>query len=185
MLTLGSITLRLGGHLILDKASAALPPKARVGLVGRNGAGKSTLLKVIAGVYEADEGSSDTPSGTRIGYVAQEAPGGTATPFETVLAAATERAELLAEAEHEDDPHRIGEIHERLTIIDAHDAPARASRILAGLGFSEPAQHQPLDSFSGGWRMRVALAALLFSEPELLLLDEPSNHLDLEGSGRS
>jgi len=182
MLTLDGITLRLGGHLVLDRATAALPPKAHVGLVGRNGAGKSTLLKVIAGVYETDEGRVKTPSGMRIGYVAQEAPGGAATPFATVLAAAEERAELLAEAEHAQDPHRIGELHERLNAIDAHGAPARASRILAGLGFAEEAQHQALDSFSGGWRMRVALAALLFAEPDLLLLDEPSNHLDLEAA---
>jgi ATP-binding cassette subfamily F protein 3 len=182
MLTFDGLTLRLGGHLVLDRASAALPPRSRVGLVGRNGAGKSTLLKVVAGVYEADDGTIECPSGTCIGYVAQEAPGGAATPFETVLATATERAQLLAEAEHAEDPHRIGEIHERLNTIDAHGAPARASRILAGLGFPEDAQHQPLDSFSGGWRMRVALAALLFSEPDLLLLDEPSNHLDLEAA---
>jgi ATP-binding cassette, subfamily F, member 3 len=182
MLTLQDITLRLGGHLVLDRASAALPPRSRVGLVGRNGAGKSTLLKLVAGVYEADDGTIECPSGTRIGYVAQEGPGGAATPFETVLATATERALLLAEAEHAEDTHRIGEIHERLNTIDAHGAPARASRILAGLGFPEDAQHQPLDSFSGGWRMRVALAALLFSEPDLLLLDEPSNHLDLEAA---
>lgn len=182
MLTLDGITLRLGGHLVLDRATAALPAKAHVGLVGRNGAGKSTLLKVISGVHEPDEGRIETPSGTRIGYVAQEAPGGAATPYETVLAAAEERAELLAEAELAHDPHRIGEIHERLNAIDAHGAPARASRILAGLGFPEEMQHRPLDSFSGGWRMRVALAALLFSEPDLLLLDEPSNHLDLEAA---
>jgi ATP-binding cassette, subfamily F, member 3 len=182
MLTLQDITLRLGGHLVLDRASASLPPKAHVGLVGRNGAGKSTLLKVIAGLLEPDDGTIEAPTGMRIGYVAQEAPGGAGTPFETVLAAATERASLLAEAEHTQDPHRIGEIHERLNAIDAHGAPARASRILAGLGFAEEAQHKPLDKFSGGWRMRVALAALLFSEPDLLLLDEPSNHLDLEAA---
>ncbi|MGC2411038.1 MAG: ATP-binding cassette domain-containing protein [Methyloceanibacter sp.] len=182
MLTLENITLRLGGHLILDRASASLPPKSRIGLVGRNGAEKSSLLKVIAGLYEADDGTIEAPSGMRIGYVAQEAPGGAATPFETVLATATERVLLLAEAEHTENPHRIGEIHERLNAIDAHGAPARAARILAGLGFDEEAQHRALDSFSGGWRMRVALAALLFSEPDLLLLDEPSNHLDLEAA---
>jgi len=182
MLTLENITVRLGGHLVLDRASAALPPKSRVGLVGRNGAGKSTLLKVLIGACEADEGTIERPSGTRIGYVAQEAPGGAATPFETVLEAATERAALMAEADHATDMHRIGEIHERLNAIDAHSAPARASRILAGLGFDEETQHLPLESFSGGWRMRVALAALLFSEPDLLLLDEPSNHLDLEAT---
>jgi ATP-binding cassette subfamily F protein 3 len=112
--------------------------------------------------------------------VAQEAPAGSATPFDTVLAADTERARLLAELEHSHDAHHVGEVHERLNAIEAHAAPARAARILAGLGFDEAAQHQPLDSFSGGWRMRVALAGLLFSGPDLLLLDEPSNHLDLE-----
>ena len=182
MFTLDAITLRLGGHVILDRASVAMPPKARVGLVGRNGAGKSSLLKMIAGIYEADEGRIEAPAGTRIGYLKQDAPGGSGTPFETVLAAAEERAALLDEAETATDPHRIAEIHERLNAIDAHGAPSRAARILAGLGFSEEDQHRPLTEFSGGWRMRVALAALLFSEPDLLLLDEPSNHLDLEAA---
>ena len=182
MLTINNITVRLGGQVILERASASLPTRSRVGLIGRNGAGKSTLLKVIAGVAEADDGSVETPRNTRIGYVAQEAPAGRDTPFESVLAADTERARLMAEAEQVKDPHRIGEIHERLNAIEAHAAPARAARILAGLGFDEEAQHTALDAFSGGWRMRVALGGLLFSDPELLLLDEPSNHLDLEAA---
>ena len=179
MLIMNGITVRLGGRSILDGASAALPPRSRVGLIGRNGAGKSTLVRVIAGLLEADEGSADMPRGSRLGYIAQEAPAGSATPFETVLAAA-ERAALLHEAEDCHDADRLGEIHERLNSIEAHAAPSRAARILVGLGFDEDMQHRPLDSFSGGWKMRVALAALLFSAPDLLLLDEPSNHLDLE-----
>jgi len=180
MLNLNGITVRLGGRAILEGASAALPPRSRVGLIGRNGAGKSTLVRVIAGLLDPDEGTADMPRGARIGYIAQEAPAGQETPFETVLAADLERAALLAEEEGCEDLDRLGEIHERLNAIDAHAAPSRAARILVGLGFDEEAQHRPLDSFSGGWRMRVALAALLFSAPDLLLLDEPSNHLDLE-----
>jgi ATP-binding cassette subfamily F protein 3 len=182
MLSLNAITVRLGGRLILDGASAALPPGSRVGLVGRNGAGKSTLMRVVAGLLEADEGAAEMPRAARIGYIAQETPGGPATPFETVLAADLERAALLHDAETTHDHHRLAEIHERLNAIAAHAAPARAARILVGLGFDEDAQQRPLDSFSGGWRMRVALAALLFSAPDLLLLDEPSNHLDLEAT---
>ncbi len=182
MLNLNGITVRLGGRTILDRATAALPPKSRVGLIGRNGAGKSTLMKVMIGQLEPDDGSVEMPRKTRIGYIAQEAPAGDATPFETVLAADTERATLLHDSETCHDPDRLGEIHERLIAIDAYTAPARAARILGGLGFDEEMQGRPLDSFSGGWKMRVALAALLFSEPDLLLLDEPSNHLDLEAT---
>ncbi|MEW4467265.1 ABC-F family ATP-binding cassette domain-containing protein [Parasphingorhabdus sp. JC815] len=182
MLNFSNITVRLGGAVILDGATAALPPGARVGMIGRNGAGKSTLMKVVAGLLEPDDGSVDMPKDARMGYIAQEAPAGSANPLDTVLAADTERAALLEEAETADDPHRIAEIHERLNMIEAHSAPARAAKILIGLGFDEEAQQKPMDSFSGGWRMRVALAALLFSQPELLLLDEPSNHLDLEAT---
>jgi ATP-binding cassette subfamily F protein 3 len=180
MLNINGITVRLGGRTIIDGATAALPPRGRIGLIGRNGAGKTTLVRVIAGMLEPDNGDVSMPRGARLGYIAQEAPAGKTTPFETVLAADTERARLLDEAEHSHDPDGLGELHERLNAIDAHSAPARAARILVGLGFDEAAQHRPLDSFSGGWRMRVALASLLFSQPDLLLLDEPSNHLDLE-----
>jgi ATP-binding cassette subfamily F protein 3 len=182
MITINSITVRLGGNTILDRASAAIPPGARVGLIGRNGAGKSTLMKVLVGQLEPDEGSIEMPRRTRLGYMAQEAPGGALTPFETVLAADTERAALLEEAATCEDPDRLGDVHDRLLAIDAYTAPSRAARILIGLGFDEDMQAQPLDSFSGGWKMRVGLAALLFSAPDVLLLDEPSNHLDLEAT---
>ena len=182
MLTINGLTVRLGGRTILDRATAAIPPSSHVGLIGRNGAGKSTLMKAVIGQIDPDEGSIEMPRRTRLGYIAQEAPTGTATPFETVLAADMERAALMDEAETCSDPHRVGDIHDRLLAIDAYTAPARAARILIGLGFDEQMQGRPLDSYSGGWKMRVALAALLFSEPELLLLDEPSNHLDLEAT---
>ena len=182
MLTLQDITYRIGGRTLLENASAQVPAGRRVGLVGRNGAGKSTLLALILGEVHADSGTIETPKRWRIGCVAQEAPGGDTTPLEAVLAADTERAALLAEAEHASDAHRISEIYERLNDIDAHAAPARAATVLAGLGFDEPMQNRPLSSYSGGWRMRVALAAVLFAQPDLLLLDEPTNHLDLEAT---
>jgi ATP-binding cassette subfamily F protein 3 len=182
MLTINGITVRLGGRTILDRATAAVPPGARVGLIGRNGAGKSTLMKAIIGQIDPDDGAIEMPRRARLGYIAQEAPSGAATPFETVLAADLERARLMDEAEHCSDPHRLGDLHDRLIAIDAYSAPARAARILLGLGFDEAMQAQPLDTYSGGWKMRVALAALLFSQPDVLLLDEPSNHLDLEAT---
>jgi ATP-binding cassette subfamily F protein 3 len=182
MLNINEVIVRLGGRTILDRATAAIPPGSRVGLIGRNGAGKSTLMKVMIGQLDPDGGAVEMPRKTRLGYIAQEAPSGHMTPFETVLAADGERARLMDEAEHCSDPDRLGDLHDRLLAIDAWGAPAKAARILLGLGFDEEMQGRPLDSYSGGWKMRVALAALLFSEPDVLLLDEPSNHLDLEAT---
>ncbi len=182
MLTINGITVRLGGRDILSGATVAIPPRAKVGLIGRNGAGKSTLVKAIIGEIEPDEGSVEMPRRTKLGYIAQEAPNGVKSPFETVLESDVERTELLAESEVCTDPDRLGDVHERLLAIDAYSAPSRAARILIGLGFDEDMQSRPLDSFSGGWKMRVALASLLFSAPDVMLLDEPSNHLDLEAT---
>jgi ATP-binding cassette subfamily F protein 3 len=181
MLVIDNIIVRIAGREILDGASASLPAGRRIGLVGRNGAGKSTLLKVILGQLSTDQGEVTWPRDWRIGAVAQEAPSGPITLLDTVLAADTERTALLARAEHEHDPHTLGDIHARLEAIDAYSAPARAAAILAGLGFDAESQLRPCSEFSGGWRMRVALAAILFSAPDLLLLDEPTNYLDLEG----
>ena len=184
MLSIRNITVRVAGRILLQEASATIPPGHRVGLIGRNGTGKSTLLRVIAGVLQVDHGAVEMGGvfarPNAIGWVKQEAPGGDEMPIDHVLAADVERASLLAEAETAEDPHRIAEIQTRLADIGAHAAPARAARILAGLGFTEAMQRRPLSSYSGGWRMRVALAGVLFQEPELLLLDEPTNHLDLE-----
>ncbi|GMM92709.1 ABC-F family ATP-binding cassette domain-containing protein [Qipengyuania sp. MTN3-11] len=182
MITIDKLTVRLGGRDILRDASAAIPLGARIGLVGRNGAGKSTLMKTLIGELEPDEGSIEMPRRARVGYIAQEAPAGSITPFEAVLAGDVERARLLEEAETCTDMDRLGDVHERLLAIDAYAAPSRAAIILTGLGFDENMQGQPLDTFSGGWKMRVALGALLLSNPDVLMLDEPSNHLDLEAT---
>jgi ATP-binding cassette subfamily F protein 3 len=182
MLHINDLTFRIEGRLLLDHATAGIPTGHKVGLVGRNGTGKTTLLKIICGDLSPESGTITVPRSARIGHVAQEAPGGEDSLIDWVLSADTERASLLAEAEHAKDAHRIGEIHERLADIDAHAAPARAAQILAGLGFDETAQQRPCRTFSGGWRMRVALASVLFMEPEVLLLDEPTNYLDLEGT---
>ncbi len=182
MLHINDLTYRIGGRDILSEASAHIPKGHKVGVVGRNGAGKSTLLKLIAGELSGDGGSISFSRRARMGMVAQEAPGGPQTLLDNVLDADTERTALLAEADSAKEPGRIGEIHQRLLDIEAHAAPARAAAILAGLGFDEAAQGRPLSEFSGGWRMRVALAAILFAAPDLLLLDEPTNYLDLEGT---
>ena len=181
MLHINALTYRIGERLLIDSATAALPTGARVGLVGRNGAGKTTLFRLICGEIGPETGAVSLPKLTRIGRVEQEAPGGAQTLIDFVLEADVERNALMAEAEAASDPMRIAEIQTRLADIDAHAAPARAARILSGLGFDEAAQNRALSEFSGGWRMRVALAAVLFSAPDLLLLDEPTNYLDLEG----
>jgi len=182
MLHINDLTYRIGARLLIDHASVALPTGARVGLVGRNGAGKTTLFRIVRGDLSPETGGVTTAKGARIGSVEQEAPGGAQSLVDFVLDADVERRALLAEAETAHDPARIADIQTRLADIAAHAAPARAARILAGLGFDEAAQRRPLSEFSGGWRMRVALAAVLFSQPDLLLLDEPTNYLDLEGA---
>jgi ATP-binding cassette subfamily F protein 3 len=182
MLVLEDISLRVAGKLLLDHASVSIPDRARVGIVGRNGTGKTSLFRAIEREIDVETGAIRVPSRARVGRVAQEAPGGPEALIDVVLAADTERAALLAERETAKDPFRIAEIEHRLVDIDAYSAPARAARILSGLGFDEAAQQRPCSEFSGGWRMRVALAAILFREPDLLLLDEPTNYLDLEGT---
>jgi ATP-binding cassette subfamily F protein 3 len=182
MLTITDMSFTLAGRRLFDGASARVPDDAKVGLVGRNGAGKSTLFRLIEKTWEPERGSIEVRAGARIGGVAQEAPATRDSLLDTVLAADRERAALLAEAEVATDPHRIADIQTRLTDIGAHSAEARAASILNGLGFDTAAQARACAEFSGGWRMRVALAAVLFSRPDLLLLDEPTNYLDLEGT---
>jgi ATP-binding cassette subfamily F protein 3 len=180
MLSIQDLTYRIGGRTLLNKVSVNIGAGHRVGLVGPNGAGKSTLFKLIAGELAPDDGTISFIKGATLGMVRQDVPDEDCPLIDIVLAADTERAALLREAETADDMDRIGHIYERLEAINAYDAPSRAASILAGLGFSEAAQASPISSFSGGWRNRVALAAVLFRQPNVLLLDEPTNHLDFE-----
>ncbi|WP_243614331.1 ABC-F family ATP-binding cassette domain-containing protein [Shimia aestuarii] len=182
MLRIDSITYAVAGRTLLSEASATIPTGHKVGVVGRNGTGKTTLFRLIRGELALEGGSISLPSRARIGGVAQEVPSSETSLLDTVLAADTERSALMAEAETAEDPHRIADIQTRLADIDAWSAEARASSILKGLGFDIEQQAEPCSAFSGGWRMRVALAAVLFSQPDLLLLDEPTNYLDLEGA---
>ncbi len=182
MLHINDLSHRIDGRLLFDQATLFLPAKTRMGLVGRNGTGKSTLFRLILGDQSPDDGSVSVQPGARIGTVAQEAPAGQTSVMDFVLAADLERTALLAEAETATDPHRIADIQTRLADIDAHSAEARAGAILNGLGFNTQDQARACAEFSGGWRMRVAMAATLFAKPDLLLLDEPTNYLDLEGA---
>src|SRR5580700_10818253 len=182
MLAINDISVRIAGRLLIDQSSVQIVPGARVGFVGRNGVGKSTLFHAIRGDLPTESGTIAIPPRWQIGSLAQEAPNGPEKLIEVVLKADCERETLIREAEVASDPTRIAEIQTRLVDIEAHSAPARAAAILSGLGFSSEDQNRPCSEFSGGWRMRVALAATLFAAPDLLLLDEPTNYLDLEGT---
>ncbi len=182
MLKIEDITYSVEGRPLFQGATATIPTGHKVGLVGRNGAGKTTLFRLIRGELALESGTITLPQRARIGGVAQEVPSSETSLLDTVLAADTERASLMAEAEHAHDPHRIAEIQARLADIDAWSAEGRASSILKGLGFDPEQQLMPCSAFSGGWRMRVALAGVLFAQPDYLLLDEPTNYLDLEGA---
>ncbi|HEY3887156.1 MAG TPA: ABC-F family ATP-binding cassette domain-containing protein, partial [Caulobacteraceae bacterium] len=181
MLRINDLVFDAYGRRFFDSATVALPNNAKVGLVGRNGAGKTTLFKLIKGELEPGGGEIGYPKATRIGSVDQEHPASPTPLLDTVLAADVERDRLLASLDTAD-PEHIGEIYARLAEIDADRAPSRAAEILSGLGFATADLPRPMAEFSGGWRMRVALAAALFAEPDLLLLDEPTNYLDLEGA---
>lgn len=182
MLRINDLNFAIQGRPLFEGASATIPTGHKVGLIGRNGAGKTTLFNLIRGDIPSETGTITMPARARLGGVSQEVPGNEVSLIDTVLAADTERAALMAESESATDAHRIAEIHTRLADIDAYSAEARASSILKGLGFDRDEQKMPCSAFSGGWRMRVALAAVLFSEPDYLLLDEPTNYLDLEGA---
>ena len=182
MLKIESINYAISGRYLFEDASAVIPAGLKAGVVGRNGNGKTTLLRLIRGELAVESGSIALPRGIRIGGVEQHIPDSGATLLETVLSADTERDALLREAESACDPQRIAEIQLRLAEIEAWSAEARAASILKGLGFADSEWSRSCSEFSGGWRMRIALAATLFAKPDLLLLDEPNNYLDLEGS---
>jgi ATP-binding cassette subfamily F protein 3 len=181
MLQIRDLVFDAWGRRFFDGASVTTPPGAKVGLVGRNGAGKSTLFKLIKGELTPGGGEIALPRHARIGSVDQEHPATPVSLLDTVLEADVERARLLRELDLAP-PERLGEIYARLAEIGADRAPSRAAEILSGLGFTNADLGRPMAEFSGGWRMRVALAAALFAEPDLLLLDEPTNYLDLEGA---
>ena len=182
MLHINDLTYRIEGRPLFTQATLAISKGHKVGLVGRNGTGKSTLFRLIKGEISPDDGEINLRKNMRLGAVDQEVPSGPQSLMATVLAADKERTALLSESETAQEPNRIAAIHARLADIDAYSAEARAGFILSGLGFSGEDQQRSCSDFSGGWRMRVALAAMLFAKPDMLLLDEPTNYLDIEGA---
>ena len=181
MLRIENLIFDAWGRRFFDSASVSIPPGAKVGLIGRNGVGKSTLFKLIVGDLIPLSGEILLPKAARIGSVDQEHPATPTSLLDTILAADTRREALNAALETAE-PEQLADIYQQLNAIDADRAPARAAEILSGLGFVNADLDRPMAEFSGGWRMRVALAAALFAEPDLLLLDEPTNYLDLEGA---
>jgi ATP-binding cassette subfamily F protein 3 len=180
MLTVSNLTYKIGNRTILEDCDVTIMDGWKAGIVGVNGAGKSTLFKLIAGDLQADDGKISISSEQRMGMVRQDIPETDTSLLDLVLEADEEMAALWKATETEEDPNKLAEVYEKLSAMDAYSAPGKASKLLSGLGFEEHQMHEPFSSFSGGWRMRVALAAALFVEPEILLLDEPTNHLDLE-----
>ena len=180
MLSISNLTYKIGARTLIEDSSVNVMDGWRVGLVGANGTGKTTLFKLIAGELHADTGTLSLTQRQRFGMVRQDIADTDLPLVDMVVQAHEELAELLRAAETETDPYKIGDIHARLQELDAWSAPSKAAILLTGLGFTEEQLQQPFSALSGGWKMRVALAAALFVEPDFLLLDEPTNHLDLE-----
>ena len=181
MIDLNDITIRIAGKVLLQQASVHIPDSKKVGFVGFNGCGKSTLFRAIQSEIPLEDGTIAHPSNSKLVYMAQEIKDTHLSPLDYILQSDKERTELLQKLETASDME-LPAIYERLSAIGADSAEARAYRILNGLGFLQNDALRPLTDFSGGWRMRVALAATLFQPSDILLLDEPTNHLDLESS---
>lgn len=183
MITLKNITLRRGPHILLENLNWTIFARQRIGMIGANGCGKSTLFSMLLGEFQLDAGDLEIPKQLRLAHVAQETPALTQTALDFVLDGDVELRKLeakLAQAEADDDGMRIAELHEKMAVLDAYTAPARAAQLLSGLGFSAAEQKKQVADFSGGWRVRLNLAKALMMPSDMLLLDEPTNHLDLD-----
>ncbi len=183
MIEIKNLTLQRGLKVLLDQAALSLAPGRRVGLIGKNGSGKSSLFALLKGEITADKGDVSIPKHWKTAAVAQETPALDISALDYVLQGDGELQlfqTALHEAEAKNDGMKQAEYHAKLEEIDAYSAPARAAKLLSGLGFSQEEHSRPVKSFSGGWRMRLNLAQALMCRADLLLLDEPTNHLDLE-----